>query len=579
VVGIIGGKKFQVRDDRQPSLYTADYGNCLGKSAIDVTGFDAAYYKDNLTIIFHLEGETALRKEDIMMNIGVYAYGESRFDLTFDPCDANILSACPVKAGIQIEAAGIIPVSQDDVAGIPEIALSIPDFEGQAILRLFSNSTQHEIGCFAAQITNGFTFQQKSAVSSPLGAFTLLATVSSFATAAYVSNIVEMRKHYAHSLSVSVVFNVWHHIFYSGALSMNWPSILVGFWSNYAWAGGMIYSEQMQNTINDFIGSNKGNISQVGAAGTGENNPNLGGGVDIYQIYNRGALSQDLHLQAALAKRRLVDAHSGFRYYGLPVKPGLPLPGNYSGFAGTLATERIPASNAFMTGLLWFLILVACIVASLISLKAILEDLSHIRVVKKDRLAFFQDHYLAFTVLTVLRTVFIGFYMLTFLAMFQFSYMALSGPVVVACIVFFAVVFGIGSIAAYACFSRLRVGKYISEPDRLNIARRRVCKVIPWIRISKNSKVPRSEDQYTLAQFLGGRYTPWLTLYQPMMTSGTLQSSGGLPHAIGRLTGGSLSSDCSTSSFEQASLLAHLPNPWSRLSVSSQLKLPPSLAS
>jgi hypothetical protein len=579
VVGIIGGKKFQVRDDRQPSLYTADYGNCLGKSAIDVTGFDAAYYKDNLTIIFHLEGETALRKEDIMMNIGVYAYGESRFDLTFDPCDANILSACPVKAGIQIEAAGIIPVSQDDVAGIPEIALSIPDFEGQAILRLFSNSTQHEIGCFAAQITNGFTFQQKSAVSSPLGAFTLLATVSSFATAAYVSNIVEMRKHYAHSLSVSVVFNVWHHIFYSGALSMNWPSILVGFWSNYAWAGGMIYSEQMQNTINDFIGSNKGNISQVGAAGTGENNPNLGGGVDIYQIYNRGTLSQDLHLQAALAKRRLVDAHSGFRYYGLPVKPGLPLPGNYSGFAGTLATERIPASNAFMTGLLWFLILVACIVASLISLKAILEDLSHIRVVKKDRLAFFQDHYLAFTVLTVLRTVFIGFYMLTFLAMFQFSYMALSGPVVVACIVFFAVVFGIGSIAAYACFSRLRVGKYISEPDRLNIARRRVCKVIPWIRISKNSKVPRSEDQYTLAQFLGGRYTPWLTLYQSMMTSGTLQSSGGLPHAIGRLTGGSLSSDCSTSSFEQASLLAHLPNPWSRLSVSSQLKLPPSLAS
>jgi hypothetical protein len=579
VVGIIGGKKFQVRDDRQPSLYTADYGDCLGKSAINVTRFDAAYYKDNLTIIFHLEGKTALRKEDIMMNIGVYAYGESRFDLTFDPCDANILSACPVKAGIQIEAAGIIPVSQDDVAGIPEIALSIPDFEGQAILRLFSNSTQHEIGCFAAQITNGFTFQQKSAVSSPLGAFTLLATVSSFATAAYVSNIVEMRKHYAHSLSVSVVFNVWHHIFYSGALSMNWPSVLVGFWSNYAWAGGMIYSEQMQNTINDFIGSNKGNISQVGAAGTGENNPNLGGGVDIYQIYNRGALSQDLHLQAALAKRRLVDAHSGFRYYGLPVKPGLPLPGNYSGFAGTLATERIPASNAFMTGLLWFLILVACIVASLISLKAILEDLSHIRVVKKDRLAFFQDHYLAFTVLTVLRTVFIGFYMLTFLAMFQFSYMALSGPVVVACIVFFAVVFGIGSIAAYACFSRLRVGKYISEPDRLNIARRRVCKVIPWIRISKNSKVPRSEDQYTLAQFLGGRYTPWLTLYQPMMTSGTLQSSGGLPHAIGRLTGGSLSSDCSTSSFEQASLLAHLPNPWSRLSVSSQLKLPPSLAS
>jgi hypothetical protein len=111
-----------------------------------------------MTIIFHLEGETGLRREDITMNIGVYAYGESRFDLTFDPCNANINSVCPVRAGVHIEAAGIIPINQNDTAGIPEAALSIPDFEGQAILQLFSNSMQNEIGCFAAQITNGYTF-------------------------------------------------------------------------------------------------------------------------------------------------------------------------------------------------------------------------------------------------------------------------------------------------------------------------------------------------------------------------------------------------------------------------------------
>ena len=90
VEAIIDGIPMGVRDDRQPSLYTADYGDCLGESAINVTRFDAAYYKDNMTIMFHLEGETALKKEDIMMNIGVFAYGESRFDLTFDPCSANI---------------------------------------------------------------------------------------------------------------------------------------------------------------------------------------------------------------------------------------------------------------------------------------------------------------------------------------------------------------------------------------------------------------------------------------------------------------------------------------------------------
>jgi hypothetical protein len=90
VVGKIDGKQYRVRDDRHPALYTADYGDCLGESLINVTRFDAAYYRDNMTIMFHLEGETALTNESIMMAIGVYAYGESRFELTFNPCSANI---------------------------------------------------------------------------------------------------------------------------------------------------------------------------------------------------------------------------------------------------------------------------------------------------------------------------------------------------------------------------------------------------------------------------------------------------------------------------------------------------------
>ena len=90
VVVHIGGRRMRARDNRQPALFTADYGDCLGESAINVTRFDAAYYKDNMTIIFHLAGETALIQEDIMMSIGVYAYGESRFELTFNPCNANI---------------------------------------------------------------------------------------------------------------------------------------------------------------------------------------------------------------------------------------------------------------------------------------------------------------------------------------------------------------------------------------------------------------------------------------------------------------------------------------------------------
>lgn len=84
------GETVYLEDDRQPALYTGNFGDCLGDSSINVTRFDAAYYKDNMTVLFHLEGSSALANESLMMYIGVYAYGENRFDLTFNPCAANI---------------------------------------------------------------------------------------------------------------------------------------------------------------------------------------------------------------------------------------------------------------------------------------------------------------------------------------------------------------------------------------------------------------------------------------------------------------------------------------------------------
>jgi hypothetical protein len=84
------GETVYLKNDRRPSLYTKNYGDCLGNSAVNVTRFDAAYYKDNMTVLFHLEGSSGLVNESLVMYIGVYAYGEQRFDLLFNPCKANI---------------------------------------------------------------------------------------------------------------------------------------------------------------------------------------------------------------------------------------------------------------------------------------------------------------------------------------------------------------------------------------------------------------------------------------------------------------------------------------------------------
>jgi len=385
-----------------------------------------------------------------------------------------------MNSSVPIEANGIIPISQSDVAGIPSIALTIPDFEGQAILRVFANSTQSQIACFSAVLSNGATFAHPAAVSSVLGVFTVVALVSSVAVTVYGQNVPETRKHYAHSVSMFVVFSVFQHIFFTGALSMNWPSVLVAFWSNYAWSAGIIYSQKMQNTINGFIGNNRGNISMVGSAPSGENAVGLGGGYSISQIYKRalslpfepyegtGETLRPPALELALRRRQLENSTSGFSWYGKPVLPGLPLPGNYSGFAGTLAEVNIPASNAFLTGFLWFLVLMAGVAAAMVLLKWVIEGLAAIHLVKSTRLAFFRQHWFALTVAAVLRTCFIAFFMFMFLTMFQFTLGGAAGVEALAAVVFVLFFLGMIGTAAYALYYRTKSERLVSESVETN---------------------------------------------------------------------------------------------------------------
>ena len=60
------GETIYLPDDREPALYTQNFGDCLGGSLLTVTRFDAAYYQDNMTVLFHLEGNTQVANESIM---------------------------------------------------------------------------------------------------------------------------------------------------------------------------------------------------------------------------------------------------------------------------------------------------------------------------------------------------------------------------------------------------------------------------------------------------------------------------------------------------------------------------------
>lgn len=343
---------------------------------------------------------------------------------------------------------------------------------------------------------NGASFSHPAAVSSVLGVFTFVALLASFFTAIYGVSVPNIRTHYAHSLSVLVVFEVFQSIFFSSALSLNWPSVCAAWWSNFAWSAGQIYTTSVINSINSFTGVS-GNSSQVGGAGSTIINNN--GGLQ-QQIYGRALGNFDYaksgeEVASHIYKRALNETTSSrlYAWAGVPVSPGLPLPGNWTSFAGELSLLSIPAADAFTLGLVWFIILVVILVAATILFKWSLEALSSVKLIKQDRLALFRTHWLGFTGLVVLRSCIIAFFMMMTLTMFQFSYGGRAGPIAIAAIFFMLFFIGALGIAFYACFYRIRFGQYKSSPDRIHLQRSKVMKFVPWYRAVRESSLEEDD--------------------------------------------------------------------------------------
>ncbi|KAI1803683.1 TRP-domain-containing protein [Daldinia bambusicola] len=500
----LDGVKASLALDRRPALYTGDFGDCLaGQSLLNVTKFDAAFYYDNSTVLFHLDGTTNIRNEAVMLYISVEAYGESRFAMAVNPCNVNIYSMCPMAADQPIQAFALLPVGPLQVSGIPQIAYEVPDIEGFARIQIFANSSQTEIGCFQAVMKNGNTFSQPKSISTVLGVFTLVAIIASFVTAAYGVSIPHMRSHYAHSLSVLVIFETFQSIFYSGALSLPWPSVLPAWWSNFAWAAGLVPSSEIVNSINPFVGV-RGNSSQVGGAGSTVVN-NQGGLTQ--QIYGRSLVSYIANglskrgpevlgkTGSLLGKRRPYNSSDPYDYNwnGNPVHPGMPLPGSWPGFAGGLSELDIPAPNAFMVGLIWLLVVLGLEVVLLVAFKYSLEGLVKLRWIKQDRLEYFRSHWTGYLALAVLRTLFIAFFSTTTLAMFQFAIRGSAGPTAIAAIVFAILLVGMGGLVLYALHFRLRFSTFSMDPDRILLRRGKMLGYLPCLIPQRLSQLKEEE--------------------------------------------------------------------------------------
>ena len=65
----LDGEERQLDVSRYPALYTGDFDDCLpdnDKSLFNITKFDAAYYADNRTVAFRLDGTSNIEGDNVI---------------------------------------------------------------------------------------------------------------------------------------------------------------------------------------------------------------------------------------------------------------------------------------------------------------------------------------------------------------------------------------------------------------------------------------------------------------------------------------------------------------------------------
>lgn len=365
-----------------------------------------------------------------------------------------------MSSSVPVTAWAALPVNAYQNGGFPNFAFNITDIEGSATLRILANSTQTEIGCFQVALTNGKTLSHPEAIAPVLGAFALLAMIASFVTAAYGVSLPHMRMHHAHSLSVFVVFETFQTIFFSSLLSVNWPSILVAWWTNFAWSAGLIYVPGIVRPLSSFAGVN----------GTSGETVNTSPGF----VSRKASRS----LEPSVLTAREVY---GYTWSGSPAAPWKPLPGTWSRFPAILSAIDIPLADVFLVGLIWLLIVIGLVGLGIVALKISLEILARTKRINEDRLAYFRNHWTGYLGHAMLRTLVIAFFTLMTLTIFQFTMRVSVGTVAIATVVFILTLIGTISWIAAGCRARTRGGRVQLRADRVVFYRTVIFGAVPGI--------------------------------------------------------------------------------------------------
>ncbi|KAI1372044.1 TRP-domain-containing protein [Hypoxylon crocopeplum] len=404
----------------EPMLVSNSLNTCQEDSMFTASLFKVVYTPNNNTAFLNIVATSSV-EGSVVFDIAISAYGYTIISTTIDPCEVGLAGLCPMTAG-KIPLKFNLPVGAEAASQIPGIAYTFPDLD--ATVRVFLNMTDtgRSVACVEADISNGKTVDLL-AVKWVLAIIAGLILCSSA-----IINGLGHSNAAAHIASGALsLFGFFQAQAMLGLTAIHLPPVVQSWTQDFQWSMGIINVDFMQDIFTWYQRATGGTPSTIFDSLTTVSVQVEKRALEAFpdaavSLYRRSAALLPRAVGAIAKRANTMTGSGSFIVFGIQ---------------RVAFRAGIETTNLFMTGLVFFCLLVVFTIGAVAAFKGLCELAVKQKWMKGDTFLEFRNGWLTVLKGILFRLTLIGYPQMAILCLWEFTQVDSPAEVVLA--VFFIV--------------------------------------------------------------------------------------------------------------------------------------------
>lgn len=412
---------------------------CMESTEFSAHKFDVTFFPDDEKATIDVDIQSAI-DGNFTADLTAYVYGIEVFTKSLSGCDIS-KTICPISPG-RFSVEHNLTIPSNIISEIPGIAYTFPNIDAVVQAKIYyvdsdgNKKSNTPVACVVSQLSNGKTVQHNYVGWILFGIIMVGVIVSA------VSTIYGDINTASHIMSSTLsLFTYFQAMAIASLMALyRMPPIAAAWTQNFMWTLGIMSVGFMQTAVSWYIRSTGGTETVIL-----DNTDELS-----VAVYKKRSLSEQLYSMipeyfnpsksagtaSKLAKRFYIDTKTNVtttdeKDDGLLGKTLI-----LQGVKRAAFLADVEITHLFMTAVAFFIFIGIFLVIALMLLKGILELSARTNNANAEKFKDYRENYHGYTKASLFRYFYVGFAMLSFFCLWEFTDRASAATVVVACVMF-----------------------------------------------------------------------------------------------------------------------------------------------